>query len=170
MKEEAKKFVQEFITEMNGQDNRMTATPYFYVIKTAHWVSSYHDGEGDRCTLIKDCETCACEKSEEEVFHSFRNEYEGETEEDSAKIKDMDDYDLKCWLEDNEYSIYWENHMWREEGCFFTESEAENHLKSNHYHYSQDAHTYVKHFWRAPNVKKFFKSVGILCGVEFDHK
>ena len=77
----------------------------------------------------------------------------------------MDDWDLKSFMEDKEYSFYWEKQEWREEHCFFTEEEAEWHLKANHYHYSKDAHTYVKHFWRAPDVEKFFKSVGILCGL-----
>jgi len=49
--------------------------------------------------------------------------------------------------------------QWEERGMFLTETDAKNHLKANYYHYSEDAHTYVKHSWRAPDLKKFFQAL-----------
>jgi len=161
-KQKAKEFLQNFIKEINEQDNRCTATPYFYVIRTANWVSSYNEGEGDRVVL------CGCEgfeyfaETEEELFGKF---IEGSKDE-YPEIKKMDEFELKDFLEEKEYSIYWEKKEWKEECCFFTETEANEHLRLNDYHYSKDAHIYVKHFWRAPMVKKFFESVAILCDIE----
>jgi len=69
-------------------------------------------------------------------------------------------------MKEKEYEIYWEKQKWREECCFFTDSEAKAHLKANDYHYSSDAHTYVKHFWRAPQVERFFEAVITVCDLE----
>lgn len=39
------------------------------------------------------------------------------------------------------------------------EEDAERHLRLNHYHYSKNAHTYVDHAWRAPELKQFFEAL-----------
>lgn len=50
---------------------------------------------------------------------------------------------------------------------FLTEKEAREHLERNHYHYSQDAHTYCMCAWRSPDVEKLWK---ILREVKWDCK
>ena len=40
---------------------------------------------------------------------------------------------------------------------FLTEKEAREHLERNHYHYSEDAHTYCMVAWRSPEVEKLWK-------------
>lgn len=40
---------------------------------------------------------------------------------------------------------------------FLTEKEAREHLERNHYHYSEDAHTYCMCAWRSPDVEKLWK-------------
>ena len=53
---------------------------------------------------------------------------------------------------------------WDERQMFLTETDAEQHLKLNYYHYSLDAHTYVKHAWRAPELDQFIKD--LMCFFE----
>ena len=166
-KEEAKKFVQGFMKEINEQNNRCTATPYFYVIRTAEWVASYHEGEGDRVIVTHDCETVATAECKDDVLVDVRKHCKEYYDDEDIDFEKMDDWDFESFLEDKEYSFFWEVQTWREECCFFTDTEAKAHLKANHYHYSEDAHTYVKHFWRAPGVKKFFESVAIMCDIEY---
>ena len=40
---------------------------------------------------------------------------------------------------------------------FLTEKEAREHLERNHYHYSEDAHTYCMVAWRSPEVEKLWE-------------
>lgn len=40
---------------------------------------------------------------------------------------------------------------------FLTQKAAEEHLKSNYYHYSEDAHTYAMTSWRNPETEKLWK-------------
>ena len=42
--------------------------------------------------------------------------------------------------------------IWVIERVFLTERDANNHLKANHYHYTEQAHIWVGHFWRAPET------------------
>ena len=52
----------------------------------------------------------------------------------------------------------------REHSCFFTETDANRHLKENHYRYSSDAYVYLKHIWRAPEMDKFFEALNVIKG------
>ncbi len=163
---DAKVFLQNMIIEINTQDNRSTATPFFYVIRSRVWVSAYNEGEGDRVVFVNnnDPEDQIKEESLQAAINAYREEmleYEEDFEKTDSEIED---------ILSSEYSEHWENKAWEERNCFFTEKEAELHLKANYYHYSRDAHTYVKHFWRAPDVKKFFEAVGDLCGVKYERK
>ena len=40
---------------------------------------------------------------------------------------------------------------------FLTEKDAREHLQSNDYHYSEDAHTYCMSAWRSPVVERLWK-------------
>ncbi len=51
---------------------------------------------------------------------------------------------------------------WREDGLFFTDSGAKNHLKANRHRYPAEAHTYVKHIFRAPEMEKLFETLNII--------
>lgn len=42
---------------------------------------------------------------------------------------------------------------------FLTQKSAENHLKSNHYNYDKDAHTYAMTAWRSPEVQMLWKII-----------
>ena len=46
-----------------------------------------------------------------------------------------------------------------ERGMFLTETDAKKHLEHNHYHYSENAHTFIKHVWRAPELEAFFEAL-----------
>lgn len=129
--------IKEFLNKMVSQDNRATAMPFFYVIRTEE---TYH-------APIEDCE----EKRwywEGEDYDSWEEIEKQLTEYGSTKE------DIKVAKRNaQEYGI---KKRWVERGMFLTETDAEGHLKSNHYHYSHNAHTYVKHAWRAPELEKFF--------------
>lgn len=168
MDNDSLRYVQEYITKMNTQDNRCTATPFYYQIRDYEWVSSYHDGEGDRCNIVYDTEQHVG-KNLVEAFESFVDsgwdltDFEGDTD---------DEWDIQNYLDglENLNGVFWEIKKEVLKGVFFTETDAENHLKENAHHYSSEAYTYVNHAWRAPELKKFFQCVGDICGVKFQRK
>lgn len=78
----------------------------------------------------------------------------------SEELSDL--HDIKNWLEEQGYGEYevisyktvdkiYENTM------FLTQSDAENHLQLNHYHYSADAHTYAMTSWRSSETEMLWK-------------
>lgn len=147
-KEEAKAFLQNFIKKINTQDNRGTASPYFYVIQD---IKEYRDDNNPEFHVLFDEEYSELYRADwEDGLLAAVMEGEGLTEEEAEEFIEKHD---KCGM-----STHWE-----EKGCFFTESDAKGHLESNAHHYSNRARTYVKHFWRAPEVHDFFKAISVLA-------
>ena len=83
-------------------------------------------------------------------------------EPDYEETKELEDlHDIKEWLSEQGYNYevvsykivekIYENTM------FLTQVDAENHLRANHYHYSEDAHTYAMTAWRAPRMNKLIE-------------
>jgi len=129
---------------MAKQDNRGTAAPYFYVIRTE--IEVYADP--DNCDIVRYYDIDCCEQtysSPEECRKELENEgcY---TEEEIVEVV-------------NRLEKYGVRKEWNQKGMFLTEEDAKSHLKLNHYHYSSNAHTYVGHSWRAPELSKFFRSL-----------
>lgn len=80
--------------------------------------------------------------------------------EQTKELEDLND--VKNWLFEQGYDDYnvvsykivdkiYENTM------FLTQIDAENHLKANYYHYSDDAHTYAMTAWRNPRMETLVK-------------
>lgn len=98
-------FLKEFMNKINSQNNRCTATPYYFVVREQEEVL---DGDGNFAELYR----------------------------------------------------------WVDKGIFFTEEAANNHIKQNYYHYN-NPRTYVKHAFRNPEMKRLFKAIGNITGVEY---
>lgn len=134
--------IKTFLTKMSEQDNRHTAAPFYYVIRTEKEVPAY-DGFGD----VK--------------YHYGDEAYE--SEEEIIQYLEDNGYDEKeIEKEMREVQEFWVTKEWAEKGMFLTEEDAKLHLKKNHYHYSSNAHTYVNHAWRAPYLEEFLNAL-------FDH-
>ena len=146
--------IREFLEKMSTQDNRATAWPFYYIIRTSDWrvTEDGYGGDGgdegsDSKTVYVYEDNPECQISQEE-YDKLPDTEEG---------VDHDDDDCKGCKED-----YREVHLariWREEGLFLTETDAKGHLERNSYHYSKDAHTYVKHVWRAPELEEFLRAL-----------
>jgi hypothetical protein len=154
------KLIVDFLTEMTTQNNRITAHPYYYVIRHPEYMQSESCGDdpNGRCERGK---TIYVSKEEPEISYESRADLKASLIEDSG----LTGLEADTAIED-EYEPYELVLLWRESGMFLTESDAESHLKKNHYHYGQGAHTYVKHAWRAPQMDSFFKALFNHFGVE----
>lgn len=122
---------------MSQQDNRGTAFPYYYTIR-------------DRVRRFAPLDRC-----DEVVWEYDGHEFATE-EEARRELKDgfgIDDHQLeKEYRKIKEVGI---KIGWKDHGIFLTEKDAEAHLLMNAHHYSAEAHTYVDHAWRAPQLEHF---------------
>lgn len=145
-----KEIIVNFLKQMASQDNRCTANPYFYVINT----KVTKPAPSDNCDEIRYYDP-------ENPDYSYKTieEFEESLAEEGYDTKDIKAAILRV----EEYGIRYE---WEERGLFLTEDDAEAHLKINSYHYSKDAHTYVKHAWRSPKLKEFFEALFEEYGVD----
>jgi hypothetical protein len=150
--------IREFLEKMSTQDNRATAFPFYYVIRTADWRVTEDGYGGDGGDEGSDTKTVYVLEDSHECQLS-QEEYD-KLPETSDDAKPDDDMGCK-----EDYKEVFMARIWREEGIFFTETDAKGHLERNSYHYSPGAHTYVKHVWRAPELERFllalFKTYGI---------
>lgn len=138
-----KQIIIEFLTKMATQDNRSTAYPIFYTIRSSTYEPTA-EGCGDKTVWLWDDEEY---DSEEELKAAM---VEHGIDEDDAMYKTMMREDIQT------YDV---KKVWKEKGMFLTETDAESHLKLNYYHYSEDAHTYVNHAWRAPELEEFINAL-----------
>lgn len=144
-----KMYIENFLKQIATQSNRGTAAPYFYVIRSQIEVSAPTEN---------------CDK----VMFYDRDSFEGYSDKE-AFVKELEEdglseFEIQSRLSNlDEYGV---NYTWKESGMFLTETDANDHLKINHYHYSANAHTYVKHCWRAPEMEKFFISLFNYFGID----
>lgn len=153
MSEVERRLIVDYLTEMTTQNNRITAHPYYYVIRHPEYIQSESSGD-DPIGLCDRGKTVYVCTDEPEVSYESRADLKASLIEDSG----LTGIEADAAIE-GEYDTYELVLIWRESGMFLTESDAEAHLKSNHYHYGQGAHTYVKHAWRAPQMDSFFKAL-----------
>lgn len=150
----------DFIKEYFEQDNFGTAYPIYFVIRDLEWVSSYHRTEGDRFVFVFDTDvvetantlTALFKKIKADVYYKFPKDFDFEY---------CGEFEIDSFLECNEQAtgIFAEKKKYVNKNMFLLKSEAEQHLKVNHYHYSEDAFVYCKHAWRTPRQEKFFSEL-----------
>ena len=141
------KIIKDFLNQISTQDNRGTAYPYFYVIRT----------EVKKPAPDYDCDGT--------TFYWEGDEWDSKEElEFSLKECGYDEAEKKRIREEVRECPY--KKEWEHRCMFLTEQDASDHLKANHYHYSHNAHTYICHAWRAPQLKEFFDALFKHFGVE----
>lgn len=182
------KFLMELQKEMNTQDTTGTAEPRFWVIKGSERVRD--DENADELVLQADGSTVT--STTEETVKYLNDNILSDcninrenckigtgcilnfilmyTEDGEEEYEDLTAEEVNECLANNGYDdvrivgisfrpVVYPNTM------FLTEKEAEEHLKRNHYHYSEDAHTYCMCAWRSPEVWWLWK---ILREVKWD--
>lgn len=156
------KFLNELGKEMREQDNDYQAAPRFWVLMDSKWTLvpegygsdiQIHDGEDgltetDFKELVKECyeEDMIIEGSEP-------IDYDGD-------LWDLVDK-VNTHLDSSEFEIF---HVVKEKfivpnTMFLTKAEAKEHIRLNHYHYTEEVHTYAMTAWRAPKVSKLLSAL-----------
>jgi len=189
-KDQAIAFLSAFVDKINAQDNRCTAFPYYYVVRTRKWrlcKDGYGHGEtregkvdwnGDPNTyreedkeqFIKDhIENAMWRVNEPENYPTYTEleyaEYAEEKAEYDAALAKAKQAAEDEWegLETFEEEEYFE-----EENIFFTEEGYQEHVRLNGHNLGRkgEYHSYVRHAFRNPEISDLLKAVAAVIGKE----
>lgn len=153
MKQESIEYLQELMTEINRQDNRCTASPYYYVIQVQELVE---DCDGEEHYFLEGEEITKEELVKLTTQELEDNYGEGATVESVLEEKCSALYMSLKWVDTCDNN-----------GIFLTEKAANEHIKLNGYHYN-NPRTYVRYFWRCPEIEKLFEAISDVCGVKWE--
>lgn len=152
--EESREFLRGLIKRMNEQDNRGTATPYFYVVRRERWRlahDEFQSGETRRIWVDFDGDPKTF-RSKEEFVKWAKDNYDGEPETDvDSKWRKLSEFKEEKYFED--------------ENVFFTEDAYKEHERLNGHNLQRgcsDYYSYVKHAFRNPELVKMFEAIGVL--------
>lgn len=144
-----------------NQDNRGTRLPIWFLLQDIEERFNVN-GEGE-LLLYQD---------------EDGNTWRGESYEDISKqIIKSEELDLRTKegkerKEEIEEEVQYSNRLhsidyeYATKQIFFTEKAAKEHLKVNHYHYSDKARIYVDHAWRNPEAEKIHKVLAALANAK----
>lgn len=157
-------YLMKLSSELNTQNHRGTAMPYFFQIQTKEEVPA---AEG--CSIeawYYDGSKIETEEIMETIFEY--KEWNMESKEDVDKYNDFDSYEIEEMLED--MGFYKVNYEISEkyENAFLTEKACKEHIQANYYHYREPI-DYLSFAFRNPELEMVFKFLCELSGGEI-HK
>jgi len=110
--------------EINNQNHRHTAMPYFFQIQTDEEVAAY-PGCGEEIWVGGDSQKL---RDDDEIKEYIR---------DYDKDVDINDIDLEEWLLDNDFRKVQITTEKKYENAFFTAKACKLHIEQNNYHYNK---------------------------------
>jgi hypothetical protein len=140
-------FLKNLQNEINTQDNRATAKPYFFQVKKTDRVYGESLCQSDGHGYV--------DKDESQFYDEIPDKEE-------AGYEDMGDSEYQDRFERTEYQeiVSYDN-------CFFTEKACLRHIKENKHHYADEEPmqlTYLNAAWRKPEMEMMFD---IISSVKF---
>lgn len=180
------KFLLELQKEMNTQDTTGTAEPRFWVIKGSKLVRDDECPTDFDVITASECKGAGTKETveyvNEQIFADLNDDEYYEMVIDDAKqlkIVSREDGEVFEYTTLEEMNEFFYDNGWKDtylvgyskkpfvypNTMFLTEKEAREHLERNHYHYSDDAHTYCVSAWRSPEVERLWK---VLQEVKWD--
>lgn len=170
------RFLKELQKEMNTQDNLRQADPRYWVIRDFGKIYGEKLNNPDGFTVYDPEDGYEICEIEYRIFGSFEmageilkkfedQEYEL-SDDDKRTIEDAYDFDsLVEALEELDLCVVQYEIVPKYSGMFLTQKAAEEHLRKNYYHYSDDATTYAMTAWRSQEADMLYK---ILHSVDFE--
>lgn len=146
-----------FLTELSGkikaQNNRATATPYFYVIHTEKWRvahDDYHHGDTKQVWVdVKSGEGTHYDSKEEAIFDLMEKGHSRE-----EVVNTLEEFTLEKYIE--------------EENVFLTQEAYEDHVRLNGHNLCRggEYYSYVKHAFRNPEMTGLLNAIHALAEKE----
>lgn len=170
------RFLKELQKEMNTQDSCGQADPRYWVIRDFNKVygeklnnpdgfTVYDSDDGNEVCEIK-YQIFGSSKMADEILKELEEQGYELSEEDRQRICDAYDLDsLIESLEELDFSVMQYEIVPKYSGMFLTQKAAEEHLRANYYHYSDNATTYAMTAWRSKEADMLYK---ILHSVDFE--
>lgn len=127
------------IREINSQDNRITASPYYFVVQSKKWVDTIQSGDkqvvyADGLFTLEEWQALGPEFTEE------------------------------SW---ERHSPFWVREEWEDREVFLTEKAALLYMRANGHHLNEPR-TYVKHFWRNSQMKTVMQALEEFSGEKLE--
>lgn len=134
-------------TNASLQDNRATASPYFYQIKETVQIDGVDESFSYDGELLRDGDGSLCELDRDSMIQELTN---CGVDIDFTMRKD---HELRSMLEDDHgyYSVFYRNEE-KFTGAFLTEKSCREHIRLNAYHYNNPV-DYLQHAWRNPDME-----------------
>jgi hypothetical protein len=149
--DEMHEFLMNLSKELNTQDHRSTAMPYFFQIQTQEKVPAA-EGNGTEAWMYDG----SMIETEEEITQAIA-EYKGLEIEDVTK----DSYEREQVLEEAGYrKVYYEMQD-KYQNAFLTSKACDEHIRANKHHYKNPVN-YLNHSFRNPEMEKLLT---FLCGL-----
>lgn len=174
-------FLMNLQKDINTQDNASTADPLYWTILDTKKIygEKLDDPDGfivyDTMNTEEVCDSEDYDNFTKEIVTKILNDNDFHKddfvkEQWALLINSFDTEDLAENLndatgEDGRFIHLQYKRVEEESNCFLSAEDAQNFLKSNDYHYSDDCHIYGHHAWRNPEMDKLLK---ILHEVDFE--
>jgi hypothetical protein len=128
------------IREINAQNNRCTASPYYYAVQSKRWVDTV--GDGDKAVIVYDGHLYTLDE------WTQSGEYADEEEAE------------RSWQQHGPFQVRAE---WEDKEVFLTEKAALLYIRANGHHLNEPR-TYVKHFWRNSQMETVMRALEEFSG------
>jgi len=151
----------ELSNELNTQDHRSTAMPYFFQIQTEEWELA-SEGQGEEVWFCDD----SFLESEDEIKEAIID-YKGwgddyEEDEVEKKYNELTDCEKDEILENN-YKKVNRKKVFKLQNAFLTEKACKQHIFKNNYHY-ENPKDYLSYANRNPDMETIMKFLCELNG------
>lgn len=163
--DEMYEFLMDLSKELNTQDHRGTAMPYFFQVCSEREVLA---ADGRRVFAYDDNVIYADdEEAIAEEIASIKG-WDLDDDEDLAKFDELAEYEVEGILKENSYSEYYVSTERDLTNAFLTAKACEEHIKHNAYHYNEPR-SFLSHGFRNPELEKVMQFICELTGGEL-HK
>ena len=147
-------FLMELSKEINTQDNRCTAKPYFFQIQTNEEIA-VPEGNGKKAWCFDGSKIQTQEEIDQVIFDYYDPKYTMD------EVKQMDEYDKFDMLRDQDWREVYFDYKKEYENAFLTAKACKEHIQRNHYHY-HEPEDYLQHAFRNPELEMVLKFISEL--------
>lgn len=151
----------EISKQLNDQDHRATAMPYFFQVMTEEEVP-VPDGFGES-VWVMDGEICLRSDDDIKVAIYEYKEWDKSNSQHGKLFNQMSDYEKEEILRKVGYRNYDITTTRKYENCFFTEKACETHIRQNRHNLNKPK-SYLNHAFRNPEMELVLKFLCELSG------
>ncbi len=142
-------FLMKLSNELRTQNDRATAKPYFFQIQTNEEIA-VPDGCGEKAWVFDGSKIQTQDEIDQVIFDYYDPKYTMD------EIKQMDEWDKFDMLRDQGWREVCFSHEHKYQNAFLTEKACREHIRLNHYHYSEPV-DYLRHAFRNPELEMVFR-------------